>query len=571
MFSLEATTAWHESQTIDEAVHLSAGFSYLKTGDFRLNPEHPPLVKELAALPLLFTPVRFPSNDITWHTWDQYKLGAKFLYDNALSARTILFLGRLPIMLISLLLGWWIFRASKKLFGSWGGVISLSLYTLDPGFIAHGHLVTTDVAFTAFSFWTILRLIKLLEQPTKRHALMFALAMWIAGLSKFSMLPYLAIIVIVMLLLKLREPKHLVLQIKRGLKVFFICLPVVILLTWAFYGFDIRRPSNDPRIGQLYSQRLDYLATHSTANLPSIIRFVVNTVGNTSTPLGSWLQHADTIVVPGYAFFRGAIAVIGHSIGGQEAYLHGEFRDRGWWYYFPITIAIKSTLPTLFAGLAVLTIVAIWITRARRRGWSWRRIYTESDRTWFIFLTVPILFLASTMTSHLNLGWRYVLPAYPFLFVLAGALASEKVIASRRWRLAMPALFLTSMIVVQLNTFPNELGYFNSLIGGSKNGPSWLLDSNLDWGQDLPSLADFVKQHHLSSIPLSYYGWAKVDAFVATTHLPTTAEINSGTTIHGYVAISVGQLYNHAGTYSWLHNLTPAAKSGPSIYIYQLP
>lgn len=571
MFVLEATSAWQESQTIDEAVHLSAGLSYLKTGDFRLNPEHPPLIKELAALPLLFTNVHLPTEHETWRRWNQYQFGYEFLYHNHLSARTILFLGRLPVMLISILLGWWIFRLSRELFGDWGGVLSVGLYAFDPGFIAHSHYVTTDVGFTAFAFWAAIRFKRLLDAPTKRNGLIFALAVWLATMSKFAIIAYLVTLGIAFLILKLREPRHTVLRIKHGLKVLLIALPIFALVTWAFYGFDIRRRIDDPRVKELYEQRVDYLQKNDVKTGSALVRFVMTKVGDKGTSIGAWIDRTSTIAVPGYAFFRGAIAVVGHSIGGQESYLHGEFRDTGWWYYFPATIALKTPLPTLAAFLASLLLAASWVYRQRQQHMSWLQVLRSADRTVLFLTVIPITYLIISMGSHLNLGWRHIMPIYPFLFVLAGSLASPKFVSRFRLRAAAVTIGVGGLIITQIMAYPKEIGYFNSIAGGSKNGAAWLIDSNLDWGQDLPKLSVWMRAQHLTALPFVYYGWAKVDAFLTPLHLPTTAQLARGETIHGYVAISIGQLYRRDGAYDWLKAKTPVTTIGTSINVFLIP
>lgn len=571
ILALQIGTAWQESQTIDEAVHLSAGLSYLTTGDFRLNPEHPPLIKELAALPLLFTTTKFPVNDVTWSQWAQYPLGSIFLYHNSLSAQTILFLGRLPIMFLTILLGWLIYRTSRKLFGDWGGVFSIALFALDPGFIAHGSLVTTDLGFALFSFWSVLRFKELLDHPTRTNALLLAAMLWITAMSKFSFIAFAAVLVIVALLFKIREHRHPALQIKRWLKYGLIALPIVALLTWSFYGFDIRRRIDDPRVKELYEQRVDYLQKNDVTTGSALVRFVMTHVGDKSTAVGAWIDRSSTISVPGYAFFRGAIAVIGHSIGGQQSFFRGEFRNTGWWYYFPAAILVKTPLPTLVSFLLVIIVAGVRLVRSRRSGLTWRELYTSSDRTWFLFLAVPIVFLGISMTSHLNLGWRHIMPIYPYFFVLSGSLVSPSVLRQKALRIALPLLVVSGLVMVQIQTFPNELGYFNSIAGGSANSHIWLLDSNLDWGQDLPKLAAFMKQNQITTMPFAYYGWAKVSYFTTTTALPTTDQINAGTTVHGYVAISLGQLYRPEQPYSWLLQYTPIATLGSSIAVYNLP
>lgn len=568
MFSLQVNTAIQESQTIDEAVHLSAGLSYWKTGDFRLNPEHPPLIKMLAALPLLMTSVTVPTNSALWQTWDQYPFGDLFLYHNTLPPQTILLLGRLPIILLSVLLGIWIFRISREIFGDWGGVLSVALYALEPGFIAHGHYITTDLGFTAFSFLTLVRLTKLFDTPTRKNWLWFGGAFFITGLSKFSAIAWLGAIIITLVILKLREPQHPVVQFKAVLKKILIALPFILLITWSIYGFDIRRRADDPRVALLYSQRTDYLASRPAPTSP-LEKFAF-ALGDHNSPLGKFVDSTASIPIPGYAFFRGFFTVIGHSIGGQGSYILGEFGDKGWWYYFPIAFLTKTSTPTLLAFFAVVTFSIITIINKRKNKKSWRQLLIEADRRWLIFIIVPSIFFLTSMTSHLNLGWRHIMPIYPYIFVLAGSLTTRRIFPYYN-RIIIALTVVISMIIVQIKTFPNEIGYFTSFAGGSKNGPNILLDSNLDWGQDLPKLAAFMKKNNLPSIPFIGYGYYDINAYLKADYVLTNDDIKNGVVPHGFIAIGVGQLVSPDTSHSWLQAHTPYQRLGSGIYIYQFP
>src|SRR5262245_55681610 len=142
------------SQTSDEAAHLAAGYSYLKAVDFRLNPEHPPLIKEIAALPLLPLGLSFPWGPL-WEQAEEWNIGRLFVHENRLRNDTILLFGRLPMLALSLVLGWSLFRWARTLLGARGALLALSLYVLDPNVVAHSCLVTTDLGVTLFMFLTV--------------------------------------------------------------------------------------------------------------------------------------------------------------------------------------------------------------------------------------------------------------------------------------------------------------------------------------------------------------------------------------------------------------------------------
>lgn len=572
MFVIELTSSLGESQIIDEAVHLSAGVTYWKTGDFRLNPEHPPLVKLIATLPISLLPVKTFTDHPTWSTWNQWEFGDHFLYHNIFSVQTMLMLGRIPIMLLSVALGWWIFRASTDLFGRWGGVFSVSLYALDPNIIAHSRYITTDLGFTAFAFLCIYHLIKVLQRPTRRNGIWFGVAFLLMALSKFSSIPFVLIIIATILLVRMIHPELPAIRWRPIRRWLLVAIPVMTLVTWGMYGFDIRRPSEDPRINQLYSQRETLLREKDPDMLPPLERFVVTKLGDKSQLIGHMLERASAFPVPGYAFFRGVFAVIGHSIGGQDSYLLGHTSARGWWYYFPIAIIMKTPLPTLLA-FAILSVLP-WVIKARTQGppSKFRDTLKKIPLPYLVYATVPLLFLLVSMASNLNLGWRHVMPMYPFLFVLAGSLARLPGSNLIRSRATVPMLIAGNLAIVQIGAYPNEIGYFNSLVGGMRLGPRYLLDSNIDWGQDLPKLQQFVQQNGITRLPFDYYGRATVTYYIPeAVPLPTSWDLAQGKdTPRGIIAISVGSLFRTDRAFDWLWQEIPVMRIGSSINIYQI-
>ncbi len=570
MLTIEVTSSHQESQSIDEGVHLAAGLSYWRTGDFRMNPEHPPLLKLLASGPLIFTSTRLPLEHWSWAAFNEWEFGDEFLYHNTLDPQTILMLGRLPVMLLSILLGWWIFNAVRGWFGDWAGVFSVALYAFDPNIIAHSRYITTDLAFTAFAFWSVYRLDRLMQRPSRTNGLLFGLALLSAGLAKFTGLVFILVLVIGLVCLRFHDRHHPVLGARPLRHWLAIAIPLMAMTTWALYGFDLRKPMDDPRIAQLYREREALLRTTDPSTLPPLERLAVEQLGDRLTTIGAKLEQWSRLPVPAYAFFRGMFAVIGHSIGGQEAYLLGHTNDKGWWYYFPVAFVAKTPLPTVIAVMATLMLWLTILTQKRKLRGSWHQAFRALDRRWIIYGLPPLAFVAFSLFSHLNLGWRHIMPIYPFLYVLAGSLAA---LGRQRWPgMFVPLLISVNIVIVQAAVYPNEMGYFSPLVGGSRNGPRILLDSNLDWGQDLPKLARYVKDHSITRLPFAYYGRANVAHYVPSAiPLPTFSEVERTGLPSGLVAISAGQLWRNDGEYRWLWDFQPLKKIGSSIYLYMLP
>ncbi|MFH1171343.1 MAG: glycosyltransferase family 39 protein [bacterium] len=569
MLVIEITTSLQESQTIDESVHLAAGLSYLTTGDFRMNPEHPPFIKMLAASPLLFTNATLPIADPSWKEVKQWVFATRFLYHNALSPDTLLLLGRLPIMLLSIVLGWFIFRESRRMFGIFGGLLSLGLFAFEPSIIAHSRLVTTDLGFAAASFLALVRLERLFRTPTRRNAIWFAVALWVAMVTKFSFFAFAIALLGTFLLLKWYQPTNLSVQWRHVRRFLGWSLLIGVFATWAVYCFTIKRPINDPKISQLYAQRQHFLAHGDVDQFGVLGKLVVNQLGNPSTSIGRLAIRLEQVPIPLYAFFRGGISVLGHSYGGQWSFLLGQVRDLGWWYYFPVALFAKTSPSMLAAFLLVPTAFVTLVVQERKKQGRILAALRAIDHRWIVYGVTPIIFFLISMNTHLNLGWRHILPIYPPLLVLAGSLSALPWVRSRRSAVIIPLVLIAGSIATEAATYPNQIGYFSPFVGGNGNGYNILRDSNLDWGQDLKKLSTYLRQHHAPTVAIAYYGNTELSAYLPNPQkLPTTAERAKTGQPHGYVALSGENLYSTSGNYDWIKAYPQIAQLGSSIFVF---
>src|SRR3989338_4095430 len=209
---LAVTSMWNDSSNYDERIHLPAGYSYITQRDMRLNPEHPPLIKDLAAMPLLFLDIKLPFQSWGWNTplnasqsrtpaWQtDVGFGNDLLYYSGNDAQKMMRYGRIPIILIGLLLGFYIFRFTKEIWGNGTGIIALVMYSFSPTVLAHTRLVTTDVAAAAAFFISFYYLYHWLKTPTKRNLWVFGIIFGLALLTKFStflLLPTFGLIVLI--------------------------------------------------------------------------------------------------------------------------------------------------------------------------------------------------------------------------------------------------------------------------------------------------------------------------------------------------------------------------------------
>lgn len=519
--------AWRESQTADEAVYLSSGLSYWRTGDFRLNVEHPPLVKLFLALPLLAEGVRFAPETADWEGAGQWDVAPKTLYENVLPAQRLLFEGRLANIFLTLVL---LVVASAWAGRTWGrsaGLFVLALIVFEPNILAHGHLATTDVGYALGILASLYTFGRYLEQRIVGRFVTASLVTGLALLTRFNA-------VILFLILPIQ---YLVVELQRGtlsripwrrVAVRASLFALMVLLTvWALYGFEVRtltEPQDDAA------------------------RRVLDDLG------GTWLQR---VPLPAASFVSGALWQFEHTAQGQPAYLFGRTSDRGWWFYFPVALLVKMTLVSL--GL----VLAGMVVSLRRRG-----LVASTSVFTPLFMLAPIFILGtSALLSRLNLGVRYVLPVIVLVVMFTGAIVPT---VKRRATAAVLIVLVFLHAISVLRFFPHFLPYANEAFGGPKQLPRFLIDSNLDWGQDLPLLKSYLDRNGLEEYRLKSFTTTPALAYgLSDKPVPTDDEVTEKP-FRGVVAIGISALNYPGARYEWLKRLEPTAVLGYSINVYDL-
>ncbi len=541
------------SATFDEGTHLPAGWTHLALGDHRLNPEQPPLVKLLAAAPLAAVQPVVHLDDRAWLEARQWDFGRRFLY-RWNDADRLLFLGRLPVVGLASVLVVAVFFEARRRFGAGAGVAAALAAALSPEVLAHGSLVTTDLAFALFYFLAIALFCRLLEKATLVRLMAAGLATGAAFATKFSA-PILAMVLLLLTLIawlrgapltwrvfgRERRSQGLVARLAHGAVLLLAAVAIAVVVLWASYGFH-RALSPDPAA--------------RAAGLTAL-----------EAPVASpWLRG---LIAAGRAgalpedYARGMLFVMTHS-ESRPAFLAGRLSDQGFPHYFLATFLLKTPLPLL-----LLTVLALL-----RLG----RLRLQD----LVFLWLPVLvYVALALTRGLQIGHRHLLPVYPFLFLACAGAATRLASWRRPAGAALLALLGGWYAGGTLLTHPHHLAYFNELAGGPANGWRLLVDSNLDWGQDLKRLASWARAHRVSRMKLSYFGSADpayygIDAEMlpgyTSPHAPhVTREVAPG----DVVAVSVTNLQ---GVYldpadrplmQKLRSLEPIGRAGWSIRIYR--
>jgi hypothetical protein len=538
--AIEIRTALGETQTWDEGIHISAGYQYLTRGDFTWNVEHPPLVKMIAALPLTMMGLTASTIGADGKPKSQIDLGIDFLYRNRRPVDTILFVARCPNILLTLLftpaLAWWV----RRRWGPAAGLLAAALCAFDPNLIAHGRYVTTDYPVTVFFFFTCVLWTEYLESGGGRRLLAAAAAFAIAMIVKFSAILLVPPVVILYAVCWIRRPAGFRLLRAAGALTALAgaTAAAVMLIYW---------PDTVRCLG---------------GGVPLLFQ-----VAKRENAVGEMLYLAGRALhLPAHAWFYGLNAVAEHNSGGHESYLLGMRSTSGWWYYFPVVFGVKSTL-TAMAATLVVAVGGAWVLV--RRGWS-------AVTPMALGLAVPpVLYFLFSMSSGINIGMRHILPIYPFLYTGAAAMLSGWL--AGRWRRAAAVAMLAlaaGQIAECASIYPDYLAFFNAAVGGPGRGPEYLLDSNIDWGQDGKKLSRWLRDHGTNharifgfgNTQLAYYG-VREDGW------PLPLDQAGWDAIDDYCAVNVTPFH---GVYVPLNLLTPlrmrepVAKVGWSIYIYDL-
>ncbi|HEU5116861.1 MAG TPA: glycosyltransferase family 39 protein, partial [Isosphaeraceae bacterium] len=516
--ALAISSLLQENPTVDEVLHLPAGVSYWQTGRFSMYRHNPPLFKLVAAVPVLFSGVVTEPlyNSPYWRTNPPNKtaFGHEFARLNAQDYFELFARSRILMPFFSVLGGLAIFCWSRSLYGPSGGLLSLALWCLCPNILAHARLITSDVPASALGAAATYLFVRYLHDPSWKRATWAGLMLGVVQVTKFSGLllfavwPLIALAFLFLVWDRAFWRVSLGRLVIHGLGMLLLCL-LVINITYRFDGFG--RPLGQYR---LLSHMLARDVPASPAPPPPnadlgdlVARVRVNRFRGTvleSLPvplpadyvLGFDDQKLEAEGVPARALDPNASS---ESIRGYPVYLDGTLRDRSWWYYYLLALVYKVPEGTWI--LAILALATLVLTRRSRTAWA------DEFGVWVV---PAIVILVMSLFTNINLGLRYVLPAFPFVYVGCGRLAAWSASLTGRTRpvaIGLIGLSLAQSVVSALWVHPHYLAYFNAVSGGPDHGSEHLIDSNLDWGQDLVNLKRWVDRNAPGErLGLAYFG-----------------------------------------------------------------
>ena len=548
-----ALTARANSATWDECDHIYAGYMSWKHGDFGRNPEHPPLVKLLATIPLLRLPLKVPPSQDIFFKQDAFSGGKEFLFKN--NADQILFRARMAASLLTLLLMVLVFCAAREMFGTAAGFIALGLLVFDPTVLAHGAVVATDMGLSCFLFASIYAFYRYVKAPSPRRLIIAGLATGLALASKHSAILVFPMLVLLAINEALRrqsptEPQAIVSKRQRafrlaGALVLLSLISVGVL--WSFYGFRYKaRPAGL----EMNPPLADFVKGLSR---PRDIKLL--------TTVARWRLLPESYIY--------GLADVRIMSDFYSTYVLGKDHPKGQWFYFPVAFAVKSSLTFL-----ILFVLAGWVIASGRLR-DWREI---------LFLTVPpAVHFAVAMGSGMNIGVRHILPVYIFLAVLMAGAAVKLIAANRRWVYVVIVLLLFQAVSV-VRTYPAYLAYANELWGGPSQTYKYLTDSNVDWAQQLKSTQRYLNKKGIKDCWFVYFaaGVADTDYYgIPCKPLPTADSLWLGEpspappAIDGIVLISAGDLSGYefgAGPlnpYESFKQLQPIAVIDYGVFVFR--
>ncbi len=614
-FIVSLSVSSQESAIYDEKAHIPAAYSYVRYGDMRLNPEHPPLLKDLAGLPLLALQPAFPIQSSEWQSGinEQWTIGDMFINctkpDIACNdADKILFWSRLPIILLSVILGIGIFIWTRELGGTLAGLFAVTLYAADPNVIAHNHYVTTDLGIAAFIFFAFYFFVRFLKNPSLENTVTAGVFLGLAQLTKFSavlLFPIFGLFVILYALTKIKSPtdQRSIARFKwhtlfQYLFAFSGSVIVCFALIWSLYAWNTFNMPAEKLIehANLYLAQKNTFAQFANA-------FVIET---SQLPFLKPLSE----------YFLGVFMVFARVVSGNPHYFLGTVSIQSSPWYFPTVFILKETLPFILLlllsfGYAVFrlgkTIVAN-NTQTFSASLTFLSQSFQSKIAECLMLFFILFYLFISFTGNLTIGIRHLFPILPFLFLLTAKISfdflrrhkDEKATHSLIvWGLGSATLII---IAIPVLSYPGYLSYFNPITGGNQNGYQYVTDSNYDWGQDLKNLAVFVNTHNACKVDPGFIGIRRDSKqCILTENYPTINQIRvdyfgGGSPAYylkekyiswwdkrepepGWYAISSffyqESIYKQkpAGTrdYSWLKKFTPITRAGDSIFIYYIP
>jgi hypothetical protein len=580
--------AKNDAAIFDEVAHIPAGYSYLTQHDTRLNPEHPPLIKDLAALPLLFLHLNFNVNGQSFWDgslpgkWDegQWAAGNYLLYQAGNDPQQIVFIARLPLVLLSIIFGLFIFKWGREIGGIYAGLFALTLYAFDPNILGHNHFVTTDLGVAAFLTFSFYYFLKFIKHPHWKNVFLGGFFLGLLLVSKYSSivaLPVYGIILIIYPLVKNNRDGENNWKIRlanlgkylfRGIVAFAIAAIVI----WVVFKANTYRMPKE-----IFDQTIDYFFSPTDTSIKAHL---------TNKILHAF--NSNNLIAPWSHYLFGPAWTVKRVTGGNGAYFLGQVGN-GFISYFPIVFIIKETLPfLLLCILAIIFTLKDSIQAFAKNSKSFKemraalRKFLRYSVSWYAMLIFIVLYAYLSISGGLNIGFRHLFPILPLAYLLVTKkifdFLRQKHAVTKKAHILILSFIVLWIVAEPIANYPFYTSYFNEVVGGPKNGYNYVTDSNADWGQDLNRLKIWLDQHpNIDKIHVDYFGGGNPQMLLGNKYLPWSD--NTRPIEAGWYAISVnfreGSIYDKTKpddqSYRWTLAYKPFDQVGTSILIYYVP
>jgi len=522
----------------DEPEHIAAGLVLIDRGEYRYDNQHPPLARLAAAIGPYLAGARFQGEPLPIGEAQ----GREILYHSSASYDTLLTLARLgmlPFLLTLLIATWsWMLRWH----GDAAALLAVVFLISSPVILGHAAVVALDVPVTALTVASLYLLLRWLQTPSVARGLAFGLAAGLAVATKMSAVPFIGIAALTLIALRLAlawaVPKRAPLRARLSQRVASAApaAAVALVVVIGVYG-DTLVYLTSPDLAP--SKALNFLAGSQGTLHELAYRFAARV----PLPLGFQMVPLNFL------------GVEWHNENGHLSFLLGQVASRGWWYFYIVALTFKTPLPLLLFGLAGLTLLAL-------RGIRAADLYLLAPSACFVSILV-----FCCLYSHINIGVRHVLIAYP---LLAMGAAYAWIAAWTQWRARALRAALIALLLWQVATliyaYPDYLPYFNVLAG--EHPERILVDSDLDWGgQDLRRLERVLAARHVTALAIGYKGTADL----TLEPLPPYTLLRPDQPTRGWIAITMLTLQENRAGYDWLLRFQPVQRVGKSFALYDIP
>jgi len=504
-------------------------------------------LKELSAAVINFFHPNLPQDGLWqkagnfyYDSWQEARiLSEDFFYKSGNDPQKLILWGRFPFIILTLILGIFVYFWAKKLYGKKAGLFAGFLTLFFPNFLAHGILINTDVGLALFIFISVYFFGKYLKSSQLRtnwqNLVLCGLFTGLAFASKFTsgfLIPIYLVLIIINVILS------------KNIKIFFkffcgliLILTIGFLVVWMAYFFSFKIPP-DPNLAENVSLWSGY-------NLSSSLQMAI---------------EKNRIMLFPAEYYKGIFLVFRHAVSGHGSFLLGQTSNYGWWYYFPVAILYKTPIP-----------IFVWLILS---FFYFKKIRSKNIFDEYLLIIPIIVFLGLSMFSKANLGLRHILPIFPFVFIFISKsinLVDFKTIKFMRVqkKVLIPALGFLILILWYLFssvvTYPNYIAYFNEFAGGQKNYYKILVDSNLDWGQDAFRIKNYLDKNNIKTGYI-FYPW-NGDSALEYYNINLQPLPWDGQGVKGKVVIS--STYLQLFGFDWLRKY-PFEQITPGVFIFNV-